>query len=205
MKVLSLYCKQLDLRVARMTTYNGDPSQAEDVNLVSPISIFLCWFIQPESKLLSFIFYFFVYFCCCWFIVDGNWSEWGVWGSCSQTCGVGTQTRMRTCTNPPPSGGGAGCLGSSSQSQSCNTALCMGKHCAIMYPVWKRRSVFSVNYLFISIFLERTNSRARPRYFSFYFVEKKRLAPATYVNIMWHSEHKYVTHFPAIVKSKVSK
>ena len=35
------------------------------------------------------------------------------------------------------------------------------------------RSVFSVNYLFISIFLERTNSRARPRYFSFYFAEKK--------------------------------
>ena len=79
-------------------------------------------------------FYLCVYSCCfrcCCFIVDGNWSKWGVWGSCSQTCGGGSQMRMRTCTNPPPSGGGAGCSGSSSQSQSCNTHLCVGKQCAI--------------------------------------------------------------------------
>lgn len=42
----------------------------------------------------------------CTQIIDGGWSGWG-------PCNAGTQTR--TCTNPPPSGGGAGCSGPSSQ------------------------------------------------------------------------------------------
>ena len=49
--------------------------------------------------------------------VDGGWSAWS---TCSATCGGGTQTR--TCTNPAPSGGGADCVGPSSQ--SCNTQAC---------------------------------------------------------------------------------
>ncbi|XP_078342697.1 uncharacterized protein LOC144628471 isoform X5 [Oculina patagonica] len=56
--------------------------------------------------------------------VDGGWSNWGAWGSCTLTCGSGTQTRTRTCTNPPPAIGGADCQGNSSQSQSCNTNGC---------------------------------------------------------------------------------
>ena len=51
-------------------------------------------------------------------IVDGGWSDWG---SCSESCGGGTQ--IRTCTNPAPSGGGRICSGSSSQ--SCNTQACV--------------------------------------------------------------------------------
>ena len=53
--------------------------------------------------------------------------NWGPWGGCSVTCGGGSQTRMRSCTNPPPAGGGADCQGSSSQSQSCNTSACPGE------------------------------------------------------------------------------
>ncbi len=49
--------------------------------------------------------------------VDGGWSNWG---SCSVSCGGGTQTR--SCTNPTPANGGASCNGSSSQ--SCNTQAC---------------------------------------------------------------------------------
>ena len=49
--------------------------------------------------------------------VDGGWTDWG---TCSKTCGGGTQAR--TCTNPAPSGGGKGCAGSGSQ--TCNTQAC---------------------------------------------------------------------------------
>ena len=62
------------------------------------------------------------------FLVNGGWSNWGTWGGCSVTCGGGSQIRMRSCTNPPPSGGGANCQGSDSQSQSCGINGCSGKH-----------------------------------------------------------------------------
>jgi hypothetical protein len=48
---------------------------------------------------------------------NGGWTDWG---TCSKTCGGGTQAR--TCTNPAPSGGGAPCAGSGSQ--TCNTQAC---------------------------------------------------------------------------------
>jgi len=51
--------------------------------------------------------------------VNGGWS---VWGECSATCGGGTQSR--TCTNPPPSGGGDSCVGD--LTQACNSQSCGG-------------------------------------------------------------------------------
>ncbi|XP_071383489.1 complement component C8 alpha chain-like [Centroberyx affinis] len=46
---------------------------------------------------------------------DGSWSCWAAWSSCQS----GRKTRTRACNNPPPDGGGATCLGSSSQTQRC--------------------------------------------------------------------------------------
>uniref|UniRef100_A0A8C6TQL4 Complement C8 alpha chain n=1 Tax=Neogobius melanostomus TaxID=47308 RepID=A0A8C6TQL4_9GOBI len=46
---------------------------------------------------------------------DGVWSCWGPWSACAS----GRKTRSRSCNNPPPSGGGVTCLGSSSQSRHC--------------------------------------------------------------------------------------
>ena len=58
---------------------------------------------------------------------NGGWSPFGAWGACSKHCGGGTQSRSRTCTNPPPAHGGAQCAGASSESQPCNTQPCPGR------------------------------------------------------------------------------
>ncbi|XP_074659491.1 MAM and LDL-receptor class A domain-containing protein 1-like [Tubulanus polymorphus] len=57
-------------------------------------------------------------------VIDGNWSDWSNYGSCSVTCGDGTKTRTRTCTNPTPYNGGAVCVGDASESTSCNDGAC---------------------------------------------------------------------------------
>ncbi|KAJ8316655.1 hypothetical protein KUTeg_005793, partial [Tegillarca granosa] len=56
--------------------------------------------------------------------IDGGWTSWGSWGTCSKSCGGGSQSRSRSCTNPAPQYGGANCAGSSSSSQACNTHNC---------------------------------------------------------------------------------
>uniref|UniRef100_A0A8B9ER49 Hemicentin-1 n=1 Tax=Anser cygnoides TaxID=8845 RepID=A0A8B9ER49_ANSCY len=61
---------------------------------------------------------------CAVFAVDGEWSSWLPWGPCSETCGKGTQTRLRLCNNPPPSHDGSYCEGSDAQMQVCNKKRC---------------------------------------------------------------------------------
>ncbi|KAL5248468.1 hypothetical protein ACHWQZ_G017606 [Mnemiopsis leidyi] len=56
--------------------------------------------------------------------IDGGWSSYGDWSGCSQTCGTGTQTRTRTCTNPAPQYGGADCTGTAGETLNCNTHHC---------------------------------------------------------------------------------
>jgi hypothetical protein len=58
------------------------------------------------------------------FMADGNWGTWSAFGTCSKTCGGGTQSRTRLCDSPAPSNGGLTCPGNSSESQNCNTQAC---------------------------------------------------------------------------------
>ncbi|KAL9966591.1 hypothetical protein ACROYT_G024693 [Oculina patagonica] len=60
----------------------------------------------------------------CKCVIDGGWSAWCSYTACSVTCGGGVRYRNRTCTNPPPQGGGQDCLGPYSESQECNTQSC---------------------------------------------------------------------------------
>ena len=60
--------------------------------------------------------------------VNGGWSDWSRWSSCTKSCGAGSQERSRTCTRPPPSYGGKTCLGSTWEKQMCNRQPCPGKN-----------------------------------------------------------------------------
>ncbi|XP_041804860.1 complement component C8 beta chain-like [Chelmon rostratus] len=47
--------------------------------------------------------------------IDGSWSCWGAWSSCSG----GTMTRSRQCNNPAPNNGGLACRGQQQESTEC--------------------------------------------------------------------------------------
>ncbi|XP_056004192.1 A disintegrin and metalloproteinase with thrombospondin motifs adt-1-like [Ostrea edulis] len=56
--------------------------------------------------------------------IDGGFTDWSTWSSCSKTCGGGTSEKSRTCSQPVPQNGGRNCTGSFSDSRDCNTQSC---------------------------------------------------------------------------------
>ncbi|XP_078597007.1 uncharacterized protein LOC144873484 isoform X2 [Branchiostoma floridae x Branchiostoma japonicum] len=56
--------------------------------------------------------------------VDGNWTPWSQWSSCSVSCGGGNHSRTRECINPRPIHGGSNCTGPSTEIGVCNTEKC---------------------------------------------------------------------------------
>ena len=76
------------------------------------------------------------YFFFALYIVDGGYTDWTAWHSCSHTCGAGTSIRTRTCSNPLPQHGGHPCQGHSDDSKACNNGPCPGKRkeiCLLSY------------------------------------------------------------------------
>ena len=59
-------------------------------------------------------------------VIDGQWSEWDPWSSCSATCDGGTQRRVRRCDDPAPQNGGPECVGVSSENRPCDEWMCPG-------------------------------------------------------------------------------
>ena len=57
----------------------------------------------------------------------GGWSAWSAYSACNLSCGTGSKSRTRSCTNPAPSNGGADCSGDSTETADCNTDPCPGK------------------------------------------------------------------------------
>ena len=64
--------------------------------------------------------------------VDGKYTEWSQWTECTATCGGGTQSRSRSCTNPAAQNGGKSCLdqglGPELETQMCNVEPCPSKY-----------------------------------------------------------------------------
>ncbi|XP_052063096.1 uncharacterized protein LOC127702834 [Mytilus californianus] len=58
--------------------------------------------------------------------VDGGWSTYGSWSTCSKSCGGGTRFRNRTCSNPFPSNGGINCQGGALETNACGINPCLG-------------------------------------------------------------------------------
>ena len=62
-------------------------------------------------------------------LVNGKYGTWGDFGSCSVTCGGGTQFRERKCHNPAPQHEGRDCQGegASKESKACSKIPCPGR------------------------------------------------------------------------------
>ncbi|KAL1022832.1 hypothetical protein UPYG_G00032950 [Umbra pygmaea] len=56
--------------------------------------------------------------------VDGKWSSWLSWGTCSVSCGGGTRQRTRLCASPAPQHGGRQCEGNDVHIDFCNSEPC---------------------------------------------------------------------------------
>ena len=52
--------------------------------------------------------------------MDGAWTTWTDWSTCSLTCGIGSYSRTRSCSNPYPTSGGQDCVGEARETSSCS-------------------------------------------------------------------------------------
>ena len=59
--------------------------------------------------------------------MDGGFSEWTDFSTCTATCGGGIQKRTRECNNPKPENGGKDCVGLKEETRGCKNDFCPGR------------------------------------------------------------------------------
>ena len=77
--------------------------------------------------------------------VDSEWNNWGEFGSCSQTCGNGVQSRYRNCTNQKYSD----CYGINEDfQQECETSpICPGRIHLSLIKYYNCSTLFSAQMI----------------------------------------------------------
>ena len=98
-------------------------------------------------------------------IVDGGFTVWSNWDACTLTCGTGSQTRTRSCSNPVPEYCGQDCIGDVSEINDCNTDNCpsefihsrfarfsVGFHRVVTFITWSKFIVILLLICFNSVF-----------------------------------------------------
>ena len=79
-------------------------------------------------------------------LVNGGWTDWEEWSSCSSPCGGGYQTRSRNCTNPAPANGGFQCSVPAKDMRDCvDNSPCPGKYSALVLLLCLHLSIIKLN------------------------------------------------------------
>ncbi|XP_013862616.1 A disintegrin and metalloproteinase with thrombospondin motifs 13 isoform X2 [Austrofundulus limnaeus] len=85
-------------------------------------------------------------------VVNGSWSTWSEFSSCSRTCGGGVTLRTRQCNNPRPAFGGKDCEGPDIEAELCHQQPCectqldfMAEQCSQtnLYPLYLQSTTAS--------------------------------------------------------------
>lgn len=78
--------------------------------------------------------------------VDGRWSPWSRWSSCSVPCGnEGIEMRMRECIYAVPRSRGKGCQGQGFETRACNSDVTCPVGLKAMWSPWTDWGVCSVS------------------------------------------------------------
>lgn len=86
--------------------------------------------------------------------LDGGWSSWSPWETCSKTCGISGGSvlrRSRVCNQPPPMNGGASCPGNDTEVTKACFTPCPGKWMLSSTMTWGQ-NVFSCYIIHLPIY-----------------------------------------------------
>ena len=95
-------------------------------------------------------------------LVNGGYTDWTSWSSCSETCGQQSiQMRMRICMNPRPQYGGKDCPGSRFKIRHCTMPSCQGK----LLCIYTEYSSIIIKRQFFSMSCIFDKKRSKPKVF----------------------------------------
>lgn len=81
--------------------------------------------------------------------VNGGWTAWSQWSTCSAKCDSGVQIRERFCKSPSPLHGGSKCQGPHIQTRDCNSHPCSGTPATTTTPTNNYKCGSNINFRYV--------------------------------------------------------